>query len=281
MSKKRHSVERGGGRGRDPEAGVLVRTYAVTHPSGSSISERAYDWAQLAYASAGVLTVHTTQGSWVVPPHRAVWIPAGVRHRLDMSGRVAVRTLYLSRALARGLPARCEAVNVSPLLRELVLEVVRLGLLRREVPAHARLARVVVDQLGTMPAVPLQLPMPLDPRARQVAERLLADPGGETLAGAAARAGASGRTIERAFRRETGLTLGRWRQRARFIEAMRRLAGGAPVTRVALEVGYESPSAFVSAFRRQLGTTPGRYFGRPPGASGPPGGGPGGSGTRP
>lgn len=243
------------------EDGILVRSWATTHLSGSEIPSRSYGWDQLAYASQGVMTVHTSQGTWVVPPHRAVWIPANVVYRVGMSGKVSVRTLFFAAGFAGRMPDRCRAVNVSSLVRELVLHAVRLGMLRRSVPSEARLARVVVDQLETLPTVPLQLPMPRDARARRAAERLLLGPGEPRSFDEAARvAGASKRTLERLFRSETAMTLGRWRQRLRLIEALRLLAAGQPVTRVALDVGYDSPSAFITAFRRELGTTPGRYF---------------------
>jgi AraC-like DNA-binding protein len=249
---------------RDPEAGLLLRSYAVTQPAGSVIAWGSLDWGQLAYASRGVMNVHTEQGTWVVPPHRAVWIPAGVDHRVEMSGRVSVRTLYFARRLLRGLPRTCLAVNVPPLLRELVLHAVRIGILHRDVPSEVRLVRVLLDQIQTLAVVPLQLPMPSDPRARRAAELLRQEPGeGRSLAQAARSAGASRRTLERLFLRETHMTLGRWRQRLRLVESLRLLAAGHAVTRVALDVGYNSPSAFVSAFRRQLGTTPARYFAPP------------------
>jgi len=129
------------------------------------------------------------------------------------------------------------------------------------VVADRRLAHVILDQLETLPAEPLQLPMPRDPRARKAAERLQADPGDPSSLAEAARAtGASKRTLERLFLEETHMTLGRWRLRLRLLEALRLLAEGHSVTRVALDVGYQSPSAFVSVFRRELGTTPARYF---------------------
>jgi len=149
---------------------------------------------------------------------------------------------------------------VPPLLRELILAAIRHGLLWRRVPWQARLARVILDQVETLPAVPLQLPMPRDARARRAAERLQAEPGEGSLVEVARAAGASRRTLERLFRVETQMTLGRWRQRLRLIEALRLLADGHSVTRVALDVGYAGPSAFVHAFRRQLGTTHARYF---------------------
>ena len=152
-------------------------------------------------------------------------------------------------------------VHVSALLRELVLHTVRLGHLDRTVEAEARLGGVLVDQLLEVPALPLSLPQPRDPRARRVADELVASPAGQaTLAELARGSGASPRTLERLFLRETGLSFGRWRQRARVLHALRRLAAGQPVTTVALDVGYDSTSAFIAMFRRELGTTPGRYY---------------------
>jgi AraC-like DNA-binding protein len=130
------------------------------------------------------------------------------------------------------------------------------------VAADRRLARLILDQLSTLPAEPLQLPMPTEERARRAAELLCDDAGMcASLAEVARAAGASKRTLERAFLRETAMTLGRWRRRARLIASLRLLAEGHPVTRAALDVGYQTPSAYVAAFRRELGRTPGRYFG--------------------
>jgi AraC-like DNA-binding protein len=256
MSKKRQSRSSAG------DEHLLVRSYAVTHPPNLGLPERAYpDWDQLAYASQGVMTIATSQGTWVVPPHRAVWIPAGVAYSVRMSGRVSVRTLFFRRRMRGRLPRTCAALNVSPLVRELVLHASRRNTLRRDLAADRRLARLLLDQLATLPAEPLQLPMPREARARQAAEILLADPGGPSLDEVARAAGASKRTLERVFLRETAMTLGRWRRRLRQVEALRLLAEGHAVTRVALDVGYETPSAFISAFRRELGRTPGRYFG--------------------
>ncbi len=245
---------------------MLVRTYAVTHPPDLDIGPRTFrDWDQLAYAARGVMTIATDVGAWVVPPHRAVWIPARTEHSVHMTGRVVVRTVFLRPALSRGrMPRACRAINVSPLLRELVLHATEVGVLRRDVPAHGRLARVIVDQLDALPIVPLQLPMPRDARARRAAALVSEDPGGDdVLARAASAAGTTRRTLERLFVAETEMTLGRWRQRARLIAALRMLGQGAPVTSVALDVGYSTPSAFIAAFRSELGTTPGRYFATP------------------
>jgi AraC-like DNA-binding protein len=248
---------------------LLIRTLAAGYSGGAVLERHTHRWAQLAYASEGVMRIETDEGIWVVPSHRAVWIPAGVGHSIAMSGRVSMRTLYIVPELAGALPRRCCVVAVPPLLRELILHAVGRGPLRRDDPAERRLVEFLLDQLSALPVVPLELPMPRDPRALRLARGLREEPGADArLDVLARRAGASRRTLERLFRSETGISLGRWRQQARLLHALRLLAEGEPVTGVALEVGYESPSAFVAAFSRAFGTTPGRYY-RAPDAAAP------------
>ncbi len=205
--------------------------------------------------------VHTAQGDWVVPPSRAVWVPAGVEHAIEMTGNVMVQTLYLASGISGVLPKSCCAVNVSPLLRELILHTASLGMLDRNLPINSRLIAFLVDQLSVLPTIPLQLPLPSDERAKRAVAWLRAhpdDPG--LIKQVAKRVSLSPRTLERLFQKETGMTFGRWRQQLRLQSALRLLAGGRPVTAVALDVGYESPSAFIAMFKRTLGTTPHRYF---------------------
>ena len=111
------------------------------------------------------MSVYTGHGSWVIPPHRAVWVPAGVEHSIEMAGSVLLQTVYFTTKLSPGFPEGCCAVNVSPLLRELIVHTVKLGMLDRTMAAHARLIGVLLDQIEMLPIVPLQLPMPRDPRA--------------------------------------------------------------------------------------------------------------------
>ncbi len=172
-----------------------------------------------------------------------------------------MRTLYIQPRLAALLPRRCCVVVVPPLLRQLILHTMALGMLRRDVPEHRRLVAFLLDQVRGLPAAPLELPMPRDERALRVATRLRDSPGtASTLTQVGREAGASRRTLERLFLKETGMSLGRWRQQARLLHAMRLLARGQGVTAAALEVGHESVSAFIGAFSGALGTTPGRYY---------------------
>jgi AraC-like DNA-binding protein len=236
---------------------TLLRDYCAGHV----IPLHFHDFDQLVYASRGVMTVRTGGGTWVVPTQRAVWIPAAVPHEITMSGIVAMRTLYLRARLAKALPRNCCVVNVSPLLRELILQACTCSTLNKSIKWQRHLIDLILDQLEAIQRVPLQLPNPLDPRAVRIVDALLADPGGRRpLAQICKASGASKRTAERLFQHDVGMTLGRWRQQLRLMKAMQLLAEGAKVTHAALEAGYSTPSAFISMFRKSLGTTPARFF---------------------
>ena len=172
-----------------------------------------------------------------------------------------MRTLYFKPRLARTLPPGCCVVNISPLLRELVLHACEFQSLKMRVPWQKHLIEIILDQLKAIQMVPLQLPHLSDPRAIRVTERLMAEPGNRhTLTHLCKSAGASKRTVERIIQKEAGMSLGKWRQELRLMEAVRLLAEGAKVTHAALDAGYHSPSAFISMFRKTLGTTPALYF---------------------
>lgn len=216
---------------------------------------------QLAFASCGVMTIHTDAGAWVVPTERAVWIPAGTTHSISMSGRVSLRTVYVKPGLRRGLPLGCQVMAVSPLLRELILHACRFKHLRRSVLSQRSVIDLMLDQLAVATAPAVRLPQPSDARAVRVARAIAANPGDRrTLAALCRDCGASKRTVERLFLQETRMTFARWRQQQRLLHSMQRLASGDKVTTAALDAGYSSVSAFVSMFRKQLGVTPKRYF---------------------
>jgi AraC-like DNA-binding protein len=216
---------------------------------------------QLLFASKGVMTVETDEGIWVVPPLRAVWIPAETEHRVSMSGRVLMRTLYFWPGLCRTLPRRCLVMNISPLLRELILHASRFPKLRKRVATERHVVELILDQLQLVESVPVQLPHPSDLRARKLADILRANPGEQRpLEVLSIECGASKRTMQRLFAEESGMSFSRWRQRARLIHAMQSLAAGQSVTNAALDAGYSTTSAFISMFRKQLGTTPTRYL---------------------
>ena len=238
----------------------FVRSYAVTHPTGSVIPPQPEGWDQLVYAASGVMTVITESGRWVAPPTRAVWVPSGSALRIEIAGRAQLRNLYLEVGVA-ALAASPAVLNVSGLLREVVLRAIALAPLWRADAVHRNLVAVLVDELSTLPSAPLDLPMPTDARAVHVAEALLADPGtAQSLEVLAAAAGASRRTIERVFRSETLMPVAGWRNRLRVLTALRLLGEGKTVAAISRQLEYSSPSAFVTMFRREMGTTPAAYF---------------------
>jgi AraC-like DNA-binding protein len=257
MSHKCHSILLG--RNGRPLAEVASVSADLKH--GHVIPEHSHPEDQLLFASKGVMTVRTKQGVWVVPPLRAVWIPAGTPHSVAMSGEVSMRTLYFLPKLCRALPGKCFVMNVSPLLKELILHACRFGKLKKRAPVERRVVEILVDQLKAVESIALQLPQPADSRALRVVKALFANPGDQrTLEKLCKECGGSKRTIQRLFIEETRMTFGKWRQQLRLLYAMQTLASGEKVTAAALEAGYSSTSAFISMFRKQLGTTPMRYL---------------------
>jgi AraC-like DNA-binding protein len=238
-----------------------IRTLTRDYAAGHVIPLHYHNRDQLVYASRGVMTVRTEGGTWVVPTHRAVWIPAGVPHTISMSGMVAMRTLYLKARLAKTLPRECCVVNVGALLRELILRACAEERLKKEAKRQRHLIELIVDEMEAIETVGLQLPNPSDERAQRVAKALAGNGyEGRTLAEICRAAGASKRTVERIFQRDVGMTLGKWRQQLRLMQALRLLAERAKVTHAAMEAGYSTPSAFIAMFKKALGTTPSMYF---------------------
>ena len=257
MSQKRQRGAFDRSRDRKSSITTLTRDY----PAGYRIPLHFHDRDQLVYASRGVMTIRTRDGTWVVPPSRAVWIPAEISHTISMSGAVAMRTLYFKPGLAAELPRDCCVINVAPLLKELILHVCTLRSLLKSVKWQKHLIAVVLHQLEAVQMVPLLLPNLADARAVRIAEIFTNDPSDpRTLPQLCRAIGASKRSIERIFQQEIGMTFGKWRQQLRLMQGLRLLAEGAKVTHAALESGYSTPSAFISMFRKTLGTTPTAYF---------------------
>jgi AraC-like DNA-binding protein len=237
-----------------------VRTLAVTHYDGHHIEPHAHPWGQLIYAAEGVMRVKIGDRLWIVPPARAVWAPPRTTHEIFAHGAFAMRTLYLSPRLSALLHPECHGMDIGPLLREIILHVVGLGILDSARAEHRRLIGMLLDQLRATAYLPLSIRLPSDRRARLVAERLQHDPADPTeLEQLAELCGASVRTLQRLFLSQTGLRFAEWRQRLRMLHAVALLGTGISVTSAGERAGYATTSAFVAAFRKQLGHTPLRY----------------------
>ena len=238
---------------------VAVRCLAATYYDGFHIKPHRHHWGQLIYAGAGAMRVRANGMLWIVPPARAVWVPAGVEHEIHGLGDFAMRTLYFIGGLNAGLPGECCALDVTPLLRELVLEAVERCPIAEDDAAAMRLVEVAIDRIAAARTLPLQLPLPRDPRALRLAEALREDPASTAgLAELAREAGASPRTIQRLFLAETGLPFAQWRQRLRLLHGATVLGAGRSVTEAGLAAGYAGTSAFTAAFRRHFGHPPSR-----------------------
>ena len=240
-----------------------VFSRAESLPSGSWAPEHRHDWVQLSYALSGVLAVRTAGGSFIAPPQRAIWIPAGVEHQVTTSSRAEMRSLYIERGACARQDEACEVLEVTPLARELIKAASTLGPDYDEDGAAGRLVSVLLDEIAALHGVAFNLPMPGDARLQRLCAALQAAPhDGRTLGQWGREVGLTERSIARLFVKETGLSFGDWRLRLRMLLSLGPLETGASVTRVALDMGYASTSAFIAAFRRVFGTTPREMFAR-------------------
>jgi len=211
--------------------------------------------AQLLYGATGVMQVSTHDGNWVVPPQRAVWIPPGVAHEVLMLG-VSTRSVYIEPG-AVDLGECCQVINVSPLMRHLLMEAVELPLTYDVAGRDGVLIDLLLHELQRSAPLPLHIPLPSDGRLLELCQTFLHQPNvHQSPQQWADQLHISLRTFNRLFRQQTGLSFSQWRQRACVVLALARLAAGEAVTRIALDFGYDSPAAFSTMFRRLLGQAP-------------------------
>jgi AraC-like DNA-binding protein len=235
---------------------MAVRTFEM--PAGTVFDWHTHVDHQLAWAASGVLTVRSGSEAWVLPPSRALWIPAGVRHETLSEHVATMRAAYVRPSSCAISWATCTPVLVTPLVADL------LGFLDdgdSESSRRTHAEQLMVDLLEPAPTVSFDVRMPTDDRALRVARILTDNPADDrSLAQWGRDVGASSRTLARAFHADTGLSFARWRTLVRLRSAMEALGAREPVAEVARDVGYESVSAFVAAFRRETGITPAKYF---------------------
>ena len=238
-----------------------VTALAEDYPDGYVTPRHRHPNAQLLHAVRGVMVVDTDYGQWVVPPTRGLWMPAGVDHRLRMVGAVMMRTAYINTRAAPGLPTQCVVLDISTLLRELIIAVIGEPIPYVADSRAGRLARLVLDEIRQMEVLPLHLPMPADKRLLAICNAINAAPDDNTTVTEWARhLRVDPKTIQRLFLRETGMTFGQWRTQTRLLLALERLAAGDSVLNIALDLGYQSPSAFATMFKKQFGIAPSRFF---------------------
>ncbi|MET0081440.1 MAG: helix-turn-helix transcriptional regulator [Sedimenticola sp.] len=238
-----------------------IVAYGREMPKGELLPFHQHQRAQLVYASQGVMSVTTHTASYIVPPQRAVWMPEHVEHQIEALSDVSMRTLYIDTNLPISLPGHACILQVSPLLRELIITAVAQGTRYEEGTPQSRIMSVILDQIGELPIVSLALPMPQDDRLLKITSALIKEPANQqNLECWARQVGASKRTLSRLFNAELGMSFTEWRQQRRIHRAIELLSAGLGVTTIAQEVGYENTSAFIAVFKRCLGTTPSNYL---------------------
>jgi AraC-like DNA-binding protein/mannose-6-phosphate isomerase-like protein (cupin superfamily) len=230
---------------------------AKSFSDGFAIAPHHHRRDQLIYAVSGLMRVRTGHEAWIVPPDRAVYVPARTTHSIRMSGAVEMRTLYIEPRASAELPGGATVMAVSRLLRELILALIEEPLLYDRKGRGGAIEALIVSEIARAPRLPLVIPMPRDERLRRVCAGLLDDPADtRTLEDWSQVAGASARTLARLAEGELGLTFTAWRRRVRFHNALEAIAKRQPIARVAADNGYRSASAFSAAFRTMMGHAP-------------------------
>ncbi|CAN5365359.1 helix-turn-helix transcriptional regulator [soil metagenome] len=240
-----------------PRAVVALGT---DYAPGTLLETHSHRRAQFLYGATGLMEVGTDDGAWVVPPHSGVWIPAQKPHRVRMVG-VSTRSLYIEPAASPRRVAQCEVLTVSPLLRHLLLEAIDLPALYDMRGRDGALMALLLHEVGRATTQPFFAPLPRDLRLAELCVAFLHRPHvHDSPRDWAARLHQSERTCSRFLRAQTGMAVGDWRQQACLLAALTRLAAGQSVTAVALDLGYDSPSAFSTMFRKRLGRPPSGFM---------------------
>jgi AraC-like DNA-binding protein/mannose-6-phosphate isomerase-like protein (cupin superfamily) len=209
----------------------------------------------------GVLTCEVDGGFWLVPPGSAIWVPGGVRHRMQTAGMVECYVVYVAPAAGHALPDSCCTLSTTPLLRELIIRSAHLPMRYEEGGMASRIMTLLLDELALAQPGQVHLPLQGDPRLRKLVDSIMANPAAPgTIESWSKRLDLSPRTLSRLVSRETGMSFGRWQRQLHIMLAIQWLARGATVQDIADGLGYENPSNFIVMFRKALGETPARYL---------------------
>ena len=242
-----------------PPQPLTVRAQSIS--ARQYFSEHAHDWHQMAYAISGVLTVAAEGQSLVISPEQAVWLPKGLRHRVGSLLGAEFRSLWIATEAGAGLPETPTVFSVSPLLRALIVEAAHIEGQMDDNGYAGRVTALILDQLRRAPPMAGALPWPRNRSLRTLCEALYADPADTRSPDEWGRQlGMSARTLARRFEAELGMSLRSWRRRLRLFKSIELMGGGLSVTQTAMDLGYGSTSAFVYAFRTDMGCSPQAYM---------------------
>lgn len=229
--------------------------------ANSTVKPHAHTWGQLTYSLTGIMRIETTQGNFIIPPQYALWIPAGIVHTAFMLSKTEFRSLYVEQPFLTQFPNRCVVYEVSPMVREMIKHLSDSPDKYDETGADGRLVNVLLDQILRLPETPLHLPIPRNSKLQVIVNCLLENPSDKrTLNDWAAELQTSTRTLARWFKQDIGMGFRQWRQRALYLAALQYLEQGTSTTRTAMELGYDSVSAFITMFKKTCGISPGEYL---------------------
>lgn len=240
---------------------VLGYSYDWASSMAFEISHHTHARAQVVYATTGILQVGAKDAMWSISPQQALWVPPAVEHELRATGAFGLRTIYIHPDIARKLPSYPCVIAITRLLKELILYAAHMESDYLPRGYEAQILSAIPAVLNTINPMPIQLLVPTDPRLQSMVKFLFEQPADTRPLGFwAETTGASERTMLRQFIRETGMSYKKWRSHLKLVHAMALLSKGVSVTSIAYTLGYNSPSAFVSIFRREMGQSPARYI---------------------
>lgn len=238
-----------------------ILAFPHDYPAGHTIPPHHHGRSQLLYVATGSIMANTTEGRWMVPPNYALWIPAGVEHAVSIFSSCAMKSVYISPDAILGLAEKVCVLGLTPLALNLMDEAMQIPGNVPSTPREHLLLELLIHEIPRLPEQPLGLPFPLEPKLAALCRRFLESPTAHaTIDTWASELAMSRRTFTRTFARETGISFSVWRQRACLLAAVPRLSSGEPITIVALDLGYDSVSAFTTMFKRMLGTPPRSYL---------------------
>lgn len=245
---------------RPPTLARPIQASVSEMPPMHRVSTHQHPWGQLAYASRGILKITIPNGSFIVPPQQAMWLPPGTPHEVSTRYGASFRSLYIADDWAQELPEQPQTLRVDNLLKELILTAAQWPQNYTLSATNTRLLQVLVDRIAGASRTPLYLPMPSDKRLKPIVNHLSSNPANnQTLIQWATEVGACSRTLNRLFNRETGMGFNQWRQQLRLLYSLELIENGHNITSVALDLGYDSSSAFITMFKKQLGQSPKQY----------------------
>lgn len=244
--------------GMTPTAARPVRLVARDLDASELLAAHSHAWGQVTYALEGVVRITVGSSTWIVPPLRAIWIPPEAIHEVVTLEKARLRALYVHAPVAPFHGEECVVVDVSALLRELIVSFSRV---EGPGPRETMLSALILDELAHAAPLPMRVALPSDKRLKLLCEMLIADPGSSfALDDWAHKVGASARTLARLFEQELGMSFGQWRQQMRLAHAAPLIARGVPLSQVAAELGYASQSAFSAMFKKTFGQSPSVFF---------------------